>query len=351
MKRYLNIYKFVIVILVVVIVTVCGGYRYAISPVSKNDKEVIFDVKPNSTYLTIAEDLKENNLIRSINFYKVYIKIFKPSNLQAGTYVLNENMGVKGIIEKLESNDAMLDTITFTIPEGKHVADVAEILETKTEYTKKEWLDYWNSDEFINNVITKYWFITDEIKNSNLRYNLEGYFFPATYEIFKDSTMEEVSYKMLDKMNEILSKYKSTIESSKYSIHDILTLASIVEYEAILDKDRPMIAKVFLNRLDIGMKLESCATVGYALDNWKISYTYNDLQTDSPYNTYMYYGLPVGPGGLAGEASIKAVLYPDDNDYLYFLANVYDSTDNKTYYSKTYSEHKEKCLLYLGRSC
>jgi len=351
MKRYVSIYKFVIVIVVVAIFAVCGGYKYAISPVSKNDKEVIFEVTENSTYLTIAEKLKENNLIRSINFYKVYIKIFKPNNLQKGTYKLNENMGVKGIIDKLESNDAILDTTTFTIPEGKHIKDVAEVLATKTEYTKEEWLEYWNSEEFISEVITKYWFITDDVKDSNLRYNLEGYFFPATYEIFKNSNMEEISYKMLDKMDEVLSKYKAVINESEYSIHNILTLASIVEYEAILDKDRPMVAKVFLNRLDLGMKLESCATVGYALDDWKLSYSFDDLKIDSPYNTYMYYGIPVGPGGLAGEASIKAVLYPDDNDYLYFLANVYDSSANKTYYSKTYSEHKEKCLLYLGRSC
>lgn len=351
MEKFVNIYKFIIVILVIAIVVVCGGYKYAISPVSKNSKEVTFEVQPNSTYLTIAEDLKQNNLIRSINFYKVYIKIFKPNNLQAGIYVLNENMGVKGIIDKLESNDAVLDTTTFTIPEGKHVSDVAEILANKTSYSKQEWLDYWNSLEFIDKVITKYWFITDEIKDSNLRYNLEGYFFPATYEIFKNTTMEEVSYKMLDKMDEILSKYKNDIENSKYNVHDILTLASIVEYEAILDKDRPMVAKVFLNRLDLGMKLESCATVGYALDDWKLSYNSDDLKIDSPYNTYMYYGIPVGPGCLAGESSIKAVLYPDNNDYLYFLANVYDSNDNKTYYSKTYAEHKEKCLLYLGRSC
>lgn len=351
MKKFVTIYKVVIALFLIIIVSVCLTYRIGISPVSKNSELVTIEIKENSSYLTIASLLKEKDLIKSELIYKVYIKIFNPSNLQKGTYVLDKNMGVKGIVDKLESNDAVLNTTTFTIPEGKHIADVAEILETKTKYTKKEWLDYWNSDNFINEVIEEYWFITADVKNSNLRYNLEGYFFPATYEIFSDASMKEVSYKMLDKMDDVLSKYREDIENSEYSVHEVLTLASIVEYEAVLDADRPMIAKVFLNRLNIGMKLESCATVGYALDDWKISYTYNDLQIDSPYNTYMYYGLPVGPGGLAGEASIKAVLYPDDNEYLYFLANVYDSSDNKTYYSKTYSEHKEKCLLYLGRSC
>lgn len=351
MKKYVTIYKVVIFLLFIVIVSSCLAYRVGISPVSKSSEPITIEIKENSTYLTISTLLKENDLIKSELFYKIYVKIFNPSNLQKGTYLLDKNMGVKGIINKLEGNEAILETTNIVIPEGKHITDVATILEAQTKYTKQEWLDYWNSQEFIDKVINKYWFVTEEVKNTNLRYNLEGYFFPATYEIFKNSTIDEISFKMLDKMDGVLSNYKTIIDSSNYSVHEILTLASIVEYEAILDGDRPIIAKVFMNRLDKGMMLQSCATVGYAINDWKLSYTYNDLQTDSPYNTYMYYGLPIGPGGLAGEASIKAVLYPDDNNYLYFLANVYSNTDNQTYYSETYSEHQQKCLQYLGRSC
>lgn len=351
MKKYVNIYKFVIVFLALIIITVCLSYNYGISPVSKNDSEVVFEVTENSTYLSIAQELKDNNLIRSINFYKVYIKIFKPDNLQAGIYTLNENMGVKKIIEKLENNEVVDESIKIVIPEGKHIEEVADIISSSTKLDKDELLDYWQSKDLISSLIDKYWFITSDVENSNLRYSLEGYFFPDTYLVSINPTKEEITYKLLDRMNEILSKYKEEIESSEYSVHEILTLASIVEQEAILDEDRPKIARVFLNRLDIGMMLQSCATIGYAIDEWKLTYTYADLQTDSPYNTYMYYGLPIGPGDMPGEASIKAVLYPDDNDYLYFLANVYSSTDNKTYYSKTYSEHQSKCLEYLGSSC
>ena len=152
-------------------------------------------------------------------------------------------------------------------------------------------------------------------------------------------------------MDEVLSQYKEEIEKSEYTVHEILTLASIVEHEAILEEDRPKIAKVFLNRLNMGMKLQSCATIGYAINEWKLTYTNSDLAVDSLYNTYKYLGLPVGPGGLPGEQSIKAVIYPDDNDYLYFLANVFDANANKTYYSKTYQEHQQKCLIYLGYEC
>ena len=337
--------------MVLIITTLCFSYNYGISAVSKNDLEVIFEIKENSTYLSIAEDLKSNNLIRSINFYKVYIKIFKPDNLQAGIYKLNENMGVKKIIEKLENNEVVDDSIKLVIPEGKHIEEVADIVASSTDLKKDELLDYWQDTNLINDLIDKYWFITDKVKDSNLRYSLEGYFFPDTYLVSINPTKEEITYKLLDRMDEILSKYKDKIENNKYSVHEILTLASIVEQEAILDVDRPKIARVFLNRLDGGMKLQSCATIGYAIGEWKLSYTYKDLQTDSPYNTYMYYGLPIGPGDMPGEASIEAVLNPDDNDYFFFLANVYSSTDNKTYYSKTYSEHQSKCLKYLGASC
>jgi len=351
MQKYVTIYKILIVMLVITIVTVCVSYRIGISPVTKESKEVTVQITENSTYLSIASLLKEKGLIRSQSFYKIYVRIFKPNHLQTGTYVLNQNMGVKKIIDTLEGNNAVLDTTSFVIPEGKHIEDVATVLGEKTSYSKEQWINLWDSEEFIDEMIKKYWFINEEIKNKKLRHPLEGYFFPATYEILKDAKMEDITYKMLDKMGEILSKYKEVIDNSKYSIHQLLTLSSIVEYEAILDEDRPMIAKVFYNRLDSDMMLQSCATVGYAINDWKLSYTNKDLQTDSPYNTYKYQGLPVGPGGLPGEASIKAVLYPADHMYYYFLANVYDETDKQTYYSKNYSEHQQNCWKYLGRAC
>ena len=339
---------FIITIFLIVIIIGCLSYNIGIGPVTKESKEITFEVEENSSYLSIAAKLKQNNLIKSETFYKIYIKIFNPNNLQVGKYILNQNMGVKKIVETLEKG-TKAETVSFVIPEGKHITDVANYISKVTDYSSEELLNYWQSNDLINKLINKYWFITDEIKNTNLRYNLEGYFFPATYEIFKDSSMEEITYKMLDKMEEILSKYKNDIKD--YTVHEILTLASIVEHEAILDEDRPKIAKVFLNRLDRGMMLQSCATIGYAINEWKLTYTNSDLAVDSLYNTYKYYGLPVGPGGLPGEASIKAVIYPDNNDYLYFLANVFDENSNKTYYSKTYSEHQQKCLIYLGYSC
>ena len=350
MKKYCNIYKFVIIFLVVLIILTCGSYKIGTSSVSKDSFEVKITIPKESTYLSISNLLKENNLIRSESFYKIYIKIFKPNNLKAGIYTLNRNMNVKEIVDTLECN-VKSEEITITIPEGKHIEEVAEIISSKINMSKEDILLYWQNEEVLNSFIDKYWFLTDVIKKEGIRYSLEGYFFPDTYSILKESKIEDITYKMLDKMDEVLSKYKEEISNSKFNVHEILTLASIVEHEAILDSDRPMIAGVFINRLDKSMKLQSCATVGYAINEWKLSYNYKDLQTDSPYNTYFYEGLPIGPGNMPGELSIEAVLRPTKHDYYYFLANVNDKDSKKTYYSKTYSEHRQKCVKYLGRSC
>lgn len=347
MSKLLKIIISIISFIIVLIVLITLIYKYEISSVSKESFEIEFEVKENSSYYSLSQSLKDYGLIKSELFYKIYVKLNKPTNLKKGKYMLNKNMNIESIIKKLGSDDVIVDT--FVIPEGKHITDVAEILAKITDYKKEDYLTLWSDEIFLNKLIGKYWFITDEVKNPNLRYNLEGYFFPATYEIFKSASIEDITYKMLDKMDEVLTKYRNDIKG--FTIHQILTLSSIVEYEAVLDEDRPLIAKVFLNRLNSGMLLQSCATVGYAINDWKLTYTYADLQTDSLYNTYVYKGLPIGPGGLSGEASIKAVIYPNDNDYLYFLANVFDKNDKKTYYSKTYEEHQQKCLQYLGKSC
>lgn len=327
------------------------GIVFAIetSAVSRNKEIVEFEVKKGNTYLTLATTLKEENLIKSDFFYKLYIKLNSPKAVEAGIYELSESMSVGDLVKVLSSgSNYNPDVVSFTIPEGKHLEEIAEIISSKTDYSSKELLNYWNSEEFIDGAINDYWFITDDVKQDGIKYSLEGYFFPATYEILnKSEKLKTISYKMLEKMNSVLSKYKDDIEKSEYSVHELLTLASIVEHEAILDEDRPIIAGVFYNRLNINMKLQSCATIGYAIDTWKLTYSYTDLQVNSPYNTYYYSGLPIGPGGMPGEKSIEATLYPEETEYFYFLANVCDNSDKKTYFSKNLDEHNEKKRLYL----
>ena len=326
-----------------------GAYVFLLGPTSNNDdiKEVV--IESGSSSLEIAKVLKDNNLIRNEKVFVLYLKLNDINNLKASSYGLSEDMGVKKIVSILEQgNNYNPDVIKVTIPEGKHISEIAEIYEKATNNSKDYLLKKWNDKEFVNSLIDEYWFITEDVLNKDIRYSLEGYFFADTYEfINKDVTAEEIAMKMLDQMNKVLNKYKADIEKSKYTVHEILTLSSIIEYEAILDEDRPKIAGVFYNRLDADWLLQSCATVGYAIDEWKLSYDNSELKTDSKYNTYYYKGLPVGPGNSPSEKSIEATIKPEAHDYYYFLANVCDPSSNETYYSKTLAEHNKKKAKYL----
>lgn len=344
MNKFASFAYFLVAFFATVITLSCLSYNYGIGAVSKNEDPIQFNIGPGSTYLTISSELEKSNLIRSEFFYKIYIKIFKPKSLQAGTYTLNKSLGVKGIVKVLESGQSKNpNALRVTIPEGKQLEYVASVFADKTNNTKEKLLKLWNSSEFIDKVINKYEFITDDIKDSDIKYPLEGYFFPSTYEILnEDVDGEYIAYKMLDQMQLVLNEYKEDIKNSKYSIHELLTMASIVEYEAILDEDRPKIAGVFYNRLDYPMRLQSCATLGYAIGVHKKQYTKVDIQFASLYNTYYADGFPPGPGGMPSKESIHAAINPTKHDYLYFLANVHDKNDIKTYYSKTYDEHLAK---------
>lgn len=336
---------FIFLILIISIFT----YLNKIGPVSNNKTTKIITIEKGMSYLSITNLLKKENLIKSKFFYKMYIKLNNPKPLKYGVYKLNETMGIKDIIKAL-TNDS--EKLLITVPEGKHLEKVATIVSEKTLHKKEDILSAWNDLDFIDEIIEKYEFIDKSIKKEGIRYPLEGYLFPSTYELANlNEAPELIAFKMLDQMNVIYNKYKEEINKSFLSFHEILTLASIIEYEAILDEERPIIAGVFYNRLNDNMKLKSCATIGYAINEWKLTYNKNDMNVDSPYNTYKYLGLPIGPGNMPGEKSIEAVLYPKKTDYYYFLAIVFDNNSKESYFSKTYKEHQQKCVKYLGYEC
>lgn len=342
MKKFVNIYKIIIILLIIIIVIGCTCYNYAISPTSKVSKEVELEIAENSTYLSIANELKEKGLIRSINFYKIYVKIFSPQNLQKGKYILNQNMGVKKIIEKLEEgNNYNPDTIKITFNEGINMRAIAKVITDNTNNTIDMVFDKLKDSKYLDSLIKKYWFVGEEIKNSEIYYSLEGYLFPDTYEFLnKDVTVEEIFEKMLDKMELVLNQYKELLDSSKYSIHDILTLASIVELEGAGSNDRNSVAGVFYNRLKNNWSLGSDVTTYYAskVDMSERDLYQKELDAFNAYNTRsssMAGKLPVGPICIPSSQSIEAVLKPTSHDYFYFVAD----KNKKTYFSKTYTEH------------
>lgn len=308
----------------------CFVYKIGTGRVSRNSdiKEII--IEPGSSYLTIASELKENNLIKSELFYKIYIKLHNPTPVQAGKYSLSENMNVKKLVNVLSSGSTYNpDAITITFKEGIHMREIARLIANNTENTEEDVFELLNDGVYLNELINEYWFIGEEIKDDDIYYSLEGYLFPDTYEFKnKEVTVKEIFKTMLDQMDKKLTPYKEAIENSKYSVHEILTLASIIQTEGNNNDDWYTISGVFHNRLNTNETLGSCVTIYYGVKRdfgtgalWQY-----EIDDNNPYNTRMYAGLPIGPIATVSEKVIEATLNPEDTDYLYFISDANRNT-------------------------
>lgn len=340
MKKKIIIIIFSIIALI--IIGSCTFYNIGLKSVSSSSKEVEFMVDSGSTYYGVISKLKKEGLIRNELCFKIYIKLHKVNSVEAGTYKLNKNMSVKDIVKEFnKGNTYNPDAIVITFKEGKNMRNIAHVIATSTSNTEDDVYNLLNDNEYLDELINKYWFITTDIKNKDIYYSLEGYLYPNTYEFKnKDVIVKEIFKVMLDEMDKQLTEIKSDILNNTYSVHQILTLASIVELEGAKGSDRSGIAGVFFNRLEAGWSLGSDVTTYYAA---KIEMNERDLykseiNDNNAYNTrsnYLAGKLPVGPISNPSIDSIKAVLNPKKSDYFYFVA---DKT-GKTYFSKTYSEH------------
>ncbi len=337
-----NLIIFIIIILIMIFIAGIGTYYYMIGPVDNEKKSIEFMVESGDNFSNLGSKLESNKLIKSEFFYKIFIKISNPSGLQKGTYILNTSMDLKEIVNTLsKGTNANPDVVVLTIPEGKSIVDIAKYVADVTNNEKGELLEYWNSEDFIKKVIEKYWFVTKDVKNKNIRYSLEGYFFPSTYELQnKDVDAEYVAYKLLDQMAAILSNYRVEIEDNEYSVHELLTLASIVELEGKSESDRKNIASVFYNRLAKKWSLGSDVTTYYAenLKLWERDLTSTEINNCNGYNTRtscMAGKLPVGPICNVSSTSIQVTVIPVDTDYYYFVS---DKLGN-IYFTKTLREH------------
>ena len=314
------------------------------APVNPKDKEVIrFEVVENDTFYSLGKKLLDMDLIKSEFAYKVYVKLNKPDNLQMGIYSLSRKMTLEEIIDILNGGSTYNPYIVnITIKEGYNMRKIAKTIEEVTENSYDDVLEKLTDNAYISKLIEEYWFLTDDILDSKIYYPLEGYLFPETYQISSKNSVEEIFKVLLDQTNIVLTKYKTEIENSKYSIHEIMTLSSIVEQEAGNANDRASVAGVFYNRLNAKWSLGSDVTTYYGskIDDFSYSLTNKELKDcTNAYNTRCAtkVGLPVGPICNPGEESIKAAISPTSHDYYYFVA---DCSGN-TYLNKNKSGHSQ----------
>lgn len=342
MRIWRNMMLAILIFITSIIVFSCTYYNYMIAPVSKNDelKEVV--IKEGST-TSIAETLKENNLIKSVWFFKLYVKLNDVASLKASTYEFSENMGVKKIISLLEEGNSYNENeITLTFREGLNMRGITKIITENTDNTEDDVNAVLTDSAYLDELINKYWFLTSDIKNEKIYYSLEGYLFPDTY-AFTDKSIDvkTIFEKMLDNMEEKLENYKKAIQKSDLTVHELITLASIVELEEASSEYRAGVAGVFYNRLEDNWSLGSDVTTFYAI---KVDigerYLYkSELNDCNDYNTRCtsFIGLPVGPICNPGLDSLKATINPEEHDYYYFVAD----KNEKTYFSKTSKEHNK----------
>ncbi|KGR90735.1 hypothetical protein CD30_10265 [Ureibacillus massiliensis 4400831 = CIP 108448 = CCUG 49529] len=339
-----------LVIVAIIAIVVLSGYFYiksALEPVDPNSTtEIEVEIPIGSSLATISSILQENGVIKDARIFKYYTKFKNESQFQAGNYTLTQSMTLDEIIESLKTGKVYRKPIfTMTIPEGLTLEQIANIVETNTNYTKDEFMAKVTDEEFIENMIGTYpEIITEEVLEGNLRYALEGYLYPATYSFYEeDPTLDEIITTMISQTKEIVLGYSSLLEEKQMTVHELLTFASLLEEEATAQTDRETIASVFYNRLELDMPLQTDPTVLYALGSHKDQVLYEDLKVESPYNTYEVTGLPPGPIANAGKTSIEAVLNPTDTDYLYFLAD----PEGTNHFAKTYEEHLQNIETYL----
>ncbi|MFC9597410.1 endolytic transglycosylase MltG [Peribacillus butanolivorans] len=321
------------------------GFLYinsAMKPVDPDD-DTIKKVKIpiGSSVNGISTLLEEQGIIKDARVFKYYIKFRNESGFQAGEYKLSPSMPIQDIVTSIKTGKLMKEaTMKITIPEGKQLIQIADIIAVKTDQDPKEIFKTLNSEKFVNSMQERFpELLTSEIENKNVLYPLEGYLFPATYDFYEEKpSLEAIVIEMLKKTEETLQAYETQMDKKDYSVHQMLTFASLVEEEATAQVDRGKIASVFYNRIKKDMPLQTDPTVLYAKGSHKSKVLYKDLEVKSPYNTYKNKGLPPGPIANAGTTSIDAVLKPEKTDFLYFLA----TPEGEVLYSKTLEEHNNK---------
>ena len=338
-RRFPWVAVIMLVCIAVVVLAVTQIGRNWLVPANANDTQIVEVEIPEGTPVsTMGDILEEQGLIRSSSAFSLLVRVQgAAANLQAGVHDLSPSMTMPEIVAALQEGAEEAGLLKVTVNEGLTVDQIAEVVADSTSYSAEDFLNLMSNQEFLAQLVQQYPILTDSYNNPNVRYVLEGYLFPATYDVAQGETLESLVTQMVDKTNEVLSKYQADIDASSYSLQDIMSIASLVEKEGQTTEDRKLIAGVFYNRLEQGMPIQSDISVLYALGTHKEMVTYDDLEVDSPYNLYTNAGLPPGPMNSPSEDAIAAALEPTDNDYLYFYANL---KTGEVFYTDNYEQHQ-----------
>ena len=327
-KKSKNTGRPLIVLLLIIVIALTSMFISTINkPLKISDSQVV-DVKEGDSFYSIINSLSNENKIKSPFIIKIYAKLTGLDlEVVPGSHTLDKGMSVKDIAKTLkDTNNA--NEITLTIPEGFNIEDIAARVEEKGICSK---------DEFLNAV--KSYPLPSYVKdNSDKRYNLEGSLFPDTYNFEIGVEPQYIIKTMIKRFEEVWNEITQGLDIKEDNIENIINVASIIEKEARVDEDRPLIASVIYNRLKQNMPLQIDATVIYAHGYYIENVRNRHLAIESKYNTYLHKGLPVGPICNPGAPSIKAALHPSDTNYLFYLL----ASDDEHYFTDNYDDFLKK---------
>jgi UPF0755 protein len=319
-----------------------GDPSQPVLPTPSRTDVVSVEVSPGESAGDIAGRLESAGVIQSARLFRVLVSLMGVENeMVAGNYEFDRGMPTLQVIGRLRSGVTM--PLMVTVPEGLRSEEIALLMERQGIVTADDFRRALTAGTY------DFAFLAERPPGAGL----EGYLFPATYGFSRGVTAEEVVRRMLAAFDEqVTPELRQAIQDSGLTLHEAVTLASIVEREAVLPEERPIIASVFLNRLRLGMPLDADPTVQYAVASdpasveqygfWKQALTTEDLGVDSPYNTYVNSGLPPGPIANPGLASLEAVAHPAQTSYLYFVAR----QDGSHVFAETLEEHLRNVEQY-----
>lgn len=342
---------FMIALLVIVLV---GGFftwnyiKGETQPVDTAQTELVsFEIEQGASVKEVSKALEEEGIIRNSKLFNFYLKFKNVSGFKSGLYHVSKSMTLDEIIAELsgQGKDKDQNATKVLIREGEQLTDIAKEVEKSTKYSAEDFMAKVQDEDFLRYLVQKFpKLLTQSYNGYQVKYVLEGYLYPATYDMNDSKTLQMLITEMVAKTDEIMSKYYDKILASDYTLQEIMALASLIEKEGTKLEDRKKISSVFHNRIKENMKLQTDVSVQYALGEHKEALSLSDLEVDSPYNLYQNYGVGPGPYNSPSEDSIVAALEPEKTDYLYFLADI---KTKEIYYAKTYEEHLELKAKYI----
>jgi UPF0755 protein len=320
---------------IIAVASTVGFFSYQFLGLGPSDDatEILFDVAPGQTMGTVSANLESQKLIKNSWLFSKYSRL-KGANtkLKKGEYALNQTMTPNQVLEVITSGKSVMRSLT--IPEGKNIFDIADILEKNNYGTKQDFLKLVTDQEFIQSLLG------EKLES------LEGYLFPDTYKVTKFDSQKEIIQQMTTNFLNVYKEIEPLAKKLNWSRSKLITFASIVEKETGAASDRPIVSSVFHNRLRVNMKLQTDPTVLYGkamlLGSMPNNITRADLQTPTRYNSYTNYGLPPGPISNPGRDAILAVINPATTKFIYFVSR----NDGTTAFSETLGQHNAAVQKY-----